>query len=126
MSAIRGVLLAALCFRAFFPLGFMPAHAAGADEFQIVICTGTGAKTIAVDGGGEPVSHPAQDGEQDAPCAFASILQAYVQSLAPLAPLAAVLAPSQQLAVESVNALPLADDIHIQPRAPPVIATIPT
>lgn len=54
--AVMRLMLAFFVLRAFVPVGFMPGSGSAAgDGLQIVICTGTGAKSVQVDRDWRPV-----------------------------------------------------------------------
>ena len=62
-AAVTVILLLVLAVRSLLPAGFMlQASDASAGSFEIVICTGSGTKLMAVDETGAPV-HPASKGQ---------------------------------------------------------------
>lgn len=67
------LLLLAVAVRALIPIGYMPDFAAAGDGvFKVVICSGMGAKQVALDADGKPL--PDQQASNDGqPCAFAGV-----------------------------------------------------
>lgn len=63
--------LTAILLRAFVPLGWMPSATQGA-AFEVVVCTLSGQKHIALDANGNPLSDQQKDTSDHAPCAFAT------------------------------------------------------
>ena len=75
MRFLTWLLVASVLLRSFIPAGYMPSSADSQHFFNIVICTGYGAQTIAVDENGQPVKqdhseHQKHNGHK-APCPFA-------------------------------------------------------
>ena len=118
-------LIAALVLaRAVIPVGFMPNVSALADGvLEIVICSGAGIKTIALDESGAPVapSRPHTNHVQDGLCPFAT-----ASALAAVALISALFRPYRwpSRALFSVDKIQFAPAYHsgaLGPRAPPFI-----
>jgi len=76
MRRLVGLLLIVLfAARSLLPAGFMLETATGDDLIHVVICTGSGAKTVTLDADGEPVpAKPASS--ENGTCAFAAAVYA--------------------------------------------------
>jgi hypothetical protein len=72
MRFLTCLIVASLLLRSLIPAGYMPGSTDNQHFFNIVICTGYGAQTIAVDENGQPVKqeHQKETGHK-APCPFA-------------------------------------------------------
>ena len=63
--------LLAIALHLIIPPGFMPAHADGAQGFEMVICTSTGTRTVWLNHAGDPIEKPVGDVSHEL-CAFAA------------------------------------------------------
>jgi hypothetical protein len=64
--------LLAVSARIFIPAGFMPRFQAGTGELSLVICTGLGVQTLAIQNESNPAKQRPDKNHASKPCAFAS------------------------------------------------------
>jgi hypothetical protein len=126
MRFLTWLLVASVLFRSLIPAGYMPSASDKEHFFNIVICTGTGAQTIAVDDSGQPVkqdhSEHQKQTDHKATCPFA--LNAH--ALTPADPLAGLSTPADYAALlfTAPTEHPATATLRktAPPRAPPVFS----
>jgi hypothetical protein len=123
MRFLTYLIVASVLFRSLIPAGYMPNSADKERFFNIVICTGYGAQTIAVDENGQPVKqeHQKQTGHK-APCPFALNTHATT----PADPIAGLAIPADYTALlfTAPSAHPATAGLRktAPPRAPPLFS----
>lgn len=117
------ILAAVMLLRAMIPAGFMPdLSAAGLGRFEIVICTGEGARTIPVDpDGAASPDHGSPRGDHGfEPCAFALAMAGALVVLGFIVTLS-FYRPSRAFVPPSIERLAFACAAGaLGPRAPPI------
>ncbi len=126
MRFLTYLIVASVLFCSLIPAGYMPNSADKEHFFNIVICTGYGAQTIAVDENGQPVKqdhseHQKQKGHKT-PCPFA--LNAHATT--PADPIAGLAVPADYTALlfTAPSAHPATATLRktAPPRAPPLFS----